>query len=210
MNLELVKTIDKAKTNAVEVAFWIKSKKYVKKLSIETIEAIMKDIQNPKVQFITFADSEDLKTINKADIVDITIDKKDYLIFKNAARAEEKEKAKKEKSIGENDDKTLNLFRFIKIANQFEYYMRPEKLDIAVENIFEIKIMISNLLGYLELNKVKHSPEDIKKLKENLDKYMEILEERKRWNEALLFAALSFEEVAAKALKENIDERDQR
>lgn len=39
---------------------------------------------------------------------------------------------------------------------------------------------------------------------------MEILEERKRWNEALLFAALSFEEVAAKALKENIDERDQR
>lgn len=105
MNLELVKIIDKAKTNAVEVAFWIKSKKYVKKLSVETIETIMKDIQNPKVQFITFADSEDLKTINKADIVDITIGKRDYLIFKNAARAEEKEKAKKEKSIGENDDK---------------------------------------------------------------------------------------------------------
>lgn len=99
MNLELVKIIDKAKTNAVEVAFWIKSKKYVKKLSVETIEAIMKDIQNPKVQFITFADSEDLKTINKADIVDITIDKKDYLIFKNAARAEKRE------STGENDDK---------------------------------------------------------------------------------------------------------
>lgn len=103
MNLELVKTINKAKASAVEVAFWIKSKKYVKKLSIETIEAIMANIQNPKVQFITFADSEELKTINKADIVDITIDKKDYLIFKNAARAEEKE-AKKEESIGENDD----------------------------------------------------------------------------------------------------------
>lgn len=98
MNLELVKIIDKAKTNAVEVAFWIKSKKYVKKLSVETIEAIMKDIQNPKVQFITFADSEDLKTINKADIVDITIGKKDYLVFKNAARAEEKgEEQKNEK-----------------------------------------------------------------------------------------------------------------
>ena len=95
MNLELVKIIDKAKTNAVEVAFWIKSKKYVKKLSIETIETIMKDIQNPKVQFITFADSEELKTINKADIVDITIDKRDYLIFKNAARAEEKEEEKR-------------------------------------------------------------------------------------------------------------------
>lgn len=93
MDLELVKIIDKAKTNAVEVAFWIKSKKYAKKLSVETIETIMKDIQNPKVQFITFADSEDLKTINKADIVDITIGKKDYLIFKNAARAEEKEKS---------------------------------------------------------------------------------------------------------------------
>lgn len=93
MNLELVKIIDKAKTNAIEVAFWIKSKKYVKKLSVETIESIMKDIQNPKVQFITFADSEDLKTINKADIVDITIGKKDYLIFKNAAKAEEKEKS---------------------------------------------------------------------------------------------------------------------
>lgn len=99
MNLELVKIIDKAKTNSVEVAFWIKSKKYVKKLSIETIETIMKDIQNPKVQFITFADELDIKTINKADIVDITIGKRDYLIFKNATRAEEK------KSTGENDDK---------------------------------------------------------------------------------------------------------
>lgn len=103
MNLELVKIIDKAKTNAVEVAFWIKSKKYVKKLSIETIEAIMSDIQNPKVQFITYADGDDLKTINKADIVDITIGKKDYLVFKNAARAEEKE-AKKKESIGEDND----------------------------------------------------------------------------------------------------------
>ena len=98
MNLELVKIINKAKISAVEVAFWIKSKKYVKKLSIETIEAIMSDIQNPKVQFITFADSEDLKTINKADIVDITIDKRDYLIFKNAARAEKRE------STGEDND----------------------------------------------------------------------------------------------------------
>lgn len=102
--------------------------------------------------------------------------------------------------------KTLNIFKFIKTANKLNYYMRPENLDEAAENISEIRKMISNLLGYLELNKVKHSPEDIKKLKENLDKYMEILEERKRWNEALLFAALSFEEVAAKALKENIDE----
>lgn len=93
MNLELVKIIDKAKTNAVEVAFWIKSKKYVKKLSVETIETIMKDIQNPKVQFITFADGLDIKTINKADIVDITIGKRDYLIFKNAARVEEKEES---------------------------------------------------------------------------------------------------------------------
>lgn len=96
MNLELVKIIDKAKTNAIEVAFWIKSKKYVKKLSVETIETIMKDIQNPKVQFITFADRLDLKTINKADIVDITIGKRDYLIFKNAAREEQKEKTKVE------------------------------------------------------------------------------------------------------------------
>lgn len=97
MNLELVKIINKAKINAIEVAFWIKSKKYVKKLSIETIEAIMSDIQNPKVQFITYADGDDLKTINKADIVDITIGKKDYLVFKNAARAEEK---------GESDERT--------------------------------------------------------------------------------------------------------
>lgn len=97
MNLELVKIIDKAKTNAVEVAFWIKSKKYVKKLSVETIESIMKDIQNPKVQFITFADCEELKTINKADIVDITIGKRDYLIFKNAAKEAEK---------GESDERT--------------------------------------------------------------------------------------------------------
>ena len=40
---------------------------------------------------------------SKADIVDITLSKRDYLIFKNAARAQEKE-AKKEESIGENDD----------------------------------------------------------------------------------------------------------
>lgn len=95
MNLELVKIIDKAKINAVEVAFWIKSKKYVKKLSIDTIDAIMADIKNPKVQFITFADGDDIKTINKADIVDITLSKRDYLIFKNAAKAEEKEEEKK-------------------------------------------------------------------------------------------------------------------
>ena len=81
MNLELVKIINKAKINAVEVAFWI----------------------NPKVQFITYADGDDLKTINKADIVDITIGKKDYLVFKNATRAEEKE-AKKKESIGEDND----------------------------------------------------------------------------------------------------------
>lgn len=105
MNLELVKIIDKAKTNAVEVAFWIKSKKYVKKLSVETIDAIMSDIKNPKMQFITFADSDDLKTINKADIVDITIGKKDYLIFKNAARVEEKEKAKMENLKDERDQR---------------------------------------------------------------------------------------------------------
>lgn len=180
MNLELVKIINKAKINAVEVAFWIKSKKYVKKLSIETIEAIMSDIQNPKVQFITYADGDDLKTINKADIVDITIGKKDYLVFKNAARAEEKE-AKKKESID----------------------MQPENLDEAAENISEIKKMISNLLAHLELNKVKHSPEDMKKLKENLDKYMKILEERKRWNETLMFAALRFEEVATEVMKEH-------
>lgn len=103
MNLELVKTINKAKASAVEVAFWIKSKKYVKTLSIETIDAIMSDIKNPKVQFITFADELDIKTINKADIVDITLSKRDYLIFKNAARAQEKE-AKKKESTGEDND----------------------------------------------------------------------------------------------------------
>ena len=99
---------------------------------------------------------------------------------------------------------TLNIFKFIKTANKLNYYMQPENLDEAAENISEIRKMISNLLAHLELNKVKHSPEDMKKLKENLDKYMEILEERKRWNEALLFAALRFEEVAAKAMKENL------
>lgn len=107
MNLELVKIINKAKINAVEVAFWIKSKKYVKKLSIETIEAIMSDIQNPKVQFITYADGDDLKTINKADIVDITLSKRDYLVFKNAARAEEKkekeEKKEEKRNATQND-----------------------------------------------------------------------------------------------------------
>ena len=93
MNLELVKIIDKAKINAVEVDFWIKSKKFTKKLSIDTIDAIMADIKNPKLQFITFADGDDVKTINKADIVDITLSKRDYLIFKNAARVEEKEES---------------------------------------------------------------------------------------------------------------------
>lgn len=93
MNLELVKIIDKAKINAVEVDFWIKSKKFTKKLSIDTIDAIMADIKNPKLQFITFADGDDAKTINKADIVDITLSKRDYLIFKNAARVEEKEES---------------------------------------------------------------------------------------------------------------------
>lgn len=98
---------------------------------------------------------------------------------------------------------TLNIFKFIKTANKLGYYMRPENLDEAAENISEIRKMISNLLAHLELNKVKHSPEDMKKLKENLDKYMEILKERKRWNEALLFAALRFEEVATEVMKEH-------
>lgn len=45
-----------------------------------------------------------VKIINKADIVDITLSKRDYLIFKNAVRAQQKE-AKKKESIGENDDR---------------------------------------------------------------------------------------------------------
>lgn len=98
MNLELVKIINKAKISAVEVDFWIKSKKFTKKLSIDTIDAIMADIKNPKVQFIIFADGLDIKTINKADIVDITIGKRDYLIFKNAAK-----EAEKEESTGEDN-----------------------------------------------------------------------------------------------------------
>ena len=106
--------------------------------------------------------------------------------------------------------KTLNLFRFIKIANQLEYYMRPENLDIAVENISEIKIMISNLLGHLELNKENHDLEKVERLKENLDKYINILERRKKRDEVWAFARQRFEEVAVKALKENIDERDKR
>lgn len=99
MNLELVKIINKAKISAVAVDFWIKSRKYTNKLSIDTIDAIMADIKNPKVQFLTFADGLDIKTINKADIVDITIGKKDYLVFKNAAKAEEEKK-------GERDERT--------------------------------------------------------------------------------------------------------
>lgn len=98
---------------------------------------------------------------------------------------------------------TLNIFKFIKTANKLNYYMQPENIDEAAENISEIRKMISNLLAHLELNKVKHSPEDMKKLKENLDKYMKILEERKRWNETLMFVALRFEEVATEAMKEN-------
>lgn len=98
---------------------------------------------------------------------------------------------------------TLNIFKFIKTANKLNYYMQPENLDEAAENISEIRKMISNLLAHLELNKVKHSTEDMKKLKENLDKYMKLLEERKRWNEALLFAALRFEEVATEVMKEH-------
>lgn len=107
MNLELVKIINKARINAIEVDFWIKSKKFTKKLSIETIEAIMEDIQDPKVQFIMLADGEDFKTINKADIVDITLSKRDYLAFKNAARAEEKkekeEKKEEKRNATQND-----------------------------------------------------------------------------------------------------------
>lgn len=98
---------------------------------------------------------------------------------------------------------TLNIFKFIKAANKLGYYMRPENLDEAAENISEIKVMISTLLGQIQLHEENHNPEDMKKLKENLDKYMEILEERKRWNEVLLFAGLRFEEVATEAMREN-------
>ena len=103
---------------------------------------------------------------------------------------------------------TLNIFKFIKEANKLNYYMQPENLDEAAENISEIRKMKSDLLAHLELSKVKHSPEDKKKLKENLDKYMDILEKRKKWNEALLFAALRFEEVAEEVLKENKKDED--
>lgn len=96
-----------------------------------------------------------------------------------------------------------NVFKFIKAGNKLGYYMRPENLDEAAENISEIKVLISTVLGQIQLHEENHSPEVIKKLKETLDKYMEILERRKRWNEALLFAALRFEEVAAEAMKEN-------
>lgn len=50
----------------------------------------------------------------------------------------------------------------------------------------------------------------------NIDKIYKILidgakereKERKKWNEALLFAALRFEEVATEALNENKNEED--
>ena len=97
----------------------------------------------------------------------------------------------------------LNIFKFIKAANKLNYYMQPENLDEAVENISEIKVLINTVLGQIQLHEENHDPEVIKKLKENLDKYMEILKARKRWNEALRFFALRFKEVAIKALKES-------
>lgn len=48
-----------------------------------------------------------VKIINKADIVDITLSKRDYLVFKNAARAEEKkekeEKKEEKRNATQND-----------------------------------------------------------------------------------------------------------
>lgn len=84
---------EKLRLNLTDVNFWIKSKKYTKKLSVEMIDRIVATLRDSTKEFIIFTDDYDFRAINKKDVVDITFNKKDYAIFKNAARAEEKEKS---------------------------------------------------------------------------------------------------------------------
>ena len=52
MDLTLVKEIEKAKGGTIRVDFWIKSRKYTKRLSIDTIDSVICALNDDSTPFI--------------------------------------------------------------------------------------------------------------------------------------------------------------
>lgn len=84
-------------------------------------------------------------------------------------------------------EKTNNAYRYVKLINELGYYMWAENIEEAVNNYNIVIGLIDEYIWYL------------KRYKEAKDAI-----EKDRWT------IERFEEVAAKALKENIDEWDKR
>lgn len=96
MDLTLVKEIEKAKGGTIRVDFWIKSRKYTKRLSIDTIDSVICALNDDSTPFIIVCDNIEAVAINKRDIVDITINNRDYLYLKNEENNASKNKEQKE------------------------------------------------------------------------------------------------------------------
>lgn len=84
----------------IEVNFWIKSRKFMKKLSLKMVDKIMKELKDDKLDFIMFQEDEVWRMIANKDITEIQFSKKDYLLFKQV----EKEKRKKREEEKEEDE----------------------------------------------------------------------------------------------------------
>lgn len=76
-----------------------------------------------------------------------------------------------------------NAYKYIKIVNKLGYYMRPENMEEAINNIGKVMELIDDYMQQLKL---------CKRVKDTI--------EQDRWT------IERFEEIAAKALKENVDE----
>lgn len=76
-----------------------------------------------------------------------------------------------------------NALKYTKIVNKLGYYMRAENIEEAADNFNTVIVLIDEYIEYLKL---------YKKVKDK------IKQDR--------FVIKRFEEIAAKALKENVDE----
>ena len=92
----------------IEVNFWIKSRKFMKKLSLKMVDKIMKELKDDKLDFIMFQEDEVWRMIAKKDITEIQFSKKDYLLFKQVEK-EKRKKREEEKEEDEEKDEDLEV-----------------------------------------------------------------------------------------------------
>lgn len=78
--------------DVIEVNFWIKSKKYTRKIDYKVLKSIIRQLNDKNKYFISFIDDTEWKILSKKDITEIRFDKKTYDAYK------EQEKIKRQKA----------------------------------------------------------------------------------------------------------------